>query len=90
MLILAISTTTQMNTALALKADDVAVAGGVASVNFELATKQDRLNGVSTTPTYLDGPANFITPTTYVYNWVDQGTHSVLTSQWQHMTYFKE
>ena len=28
------STTTQMNTALALKADDVAVAGGLASVNF--------------------------------------------------------
>ena len=31
--------------------------------------------------TYLDGPAYFITPTTYVYNWVDRGTHSVLTPQ---------
>ena len=75
------STTTQMNTALALKADDVAVAGGFASVNFELSTKQDRLNGVSRSPTYISGPAHFITPVSSAYNWVNAGTHSVFTSQ---------
>jgi len=43
------STTTQMNTALALKADDVAVAGGFASVNFELSQRyhQNRTNNTT-------------------------------------------
>ena len=52
------STTAHMNTALAVKADDVAVAGGFASVNFVLGTKQDRLT------TYSEN----ITPNTYYIN----------------------
>ena len=38
------------------------------------------LNGVSTAPTYIDGPAHWIS-TTFNNNWVDVGTHSILTSQ---------
>jgi hypothetical protein len=35
---------------------------------------------VSTT-TYIDAPSHFITPTRFVYGWVDAGTHSIMTSR---------
>ena len=46
--------------------------------NFSVKTTYH--SKVSRPVTYLQGPAHFFTPT-YAYNWVDQGTHSVLTSQ---------
>jgi len=46
--------------------------------NFSVKTTYH--SKVSRPVTYIQGPAHFLTPT-YAYNWVDQGTHSVLTSQ---------
>ena len=38
------------------------------------------LNGVSTAPTYIDGPAHWLSANS-AYSWVNQTTHSVFTSQ---------